>query len=64
MDAILTQPDEIKRQLKRLDEDSARAIRAVLTAQAAGTPPAQADLDRLAALEAKAAELRARLAGA
>jgi hypothetical protein len=58
MDAILTQSDEIKRQLKRFDEDSARAIRAVLTAQAAGTPPAQADLDRLTALEAKARVLR------
>lgn len=58
MDAILTQQDEIKRQLARLDADSARAVRAVLTAQAAGTPAAQADLDRLAALEAKARVLR------
>ncbi|TAN78310.1 MAG: hypothetical protein EPN20_01020 [Magnetospirillum sp.] len=50
-------------ELAIIDIHSARPLRAVLTAQAAGQPPAVADLQALAALEDQAAALRRQLAG-
>lgn len=49
-------------ELSILDIRSARPLRAVLTAQAAGQPPAAADIKALAVLEEQAAALRGQLA--
>jgi hypothetical protein len=48
-------------ELAAIDIRSARPLRAVLTAQAAGQPAAETDLQTLASLEAEAAALRLRL---
>ena len=48
-------------ELTIIDIRSARPLRAVLAAQAAGQPAAPADLQTLASLEAEAAALRLRL---
>ena len=48
-------------ELAVIDFRSARPLRAVLTAQAAGQPVNTADLQSLASLEAEAAALRTRL---
>lgn len=52
----------IRSELTAIDAASARPLRAILAAQAAGQTPAQADVDRLAELEAQAVALRAELA--
>jgi hypothetical protein len=52
---------EINAELREIDTQSGRAARAVAIAVAAGKTPAKADVDRLAALEAGAAALRAEL---
>ena len=49
-------------ELSILDIRTARPLRAVLAAGAAGQPPAAADLQALTALEEQAARLRAQLA--
>ena len=54
--AILTELD-------RIDRASSRSLRAILTAQAAGLEPEQADTEMLAEHEANAKVLRAELAG-
>jgi hypothetical protein len=54
---------EIFSELNRIDFASARSLRAILTAQAAGKEPAKADIDKLAEHEADAKKLRAELAG-
>ncbi|TAN76890.1 MAG: hypothetical protein EPN20_01950 [Magnetospirillum sp.] len=61
MEAIRSPRAEVKVRLEIIDSRSSRPLRAVLAAQAAGQQPAAADLQALAALEAEAAELRARL---
>ena len=48
-------------ELAIIDIRSARPLRAVLTAQAAGQPASAADLQALAVLESEAAALRLRL---
>ncbi|WP_035250865.1 hypothetical protein [Desulfocurvus vexinensis] len=55
--------EEILAELTALDAASARPLRAVLTAQTAGQPPAAEDVARLADLEAQAQALRTELAG-
>lgn len=52
----------IRSELTAIDAASARPLRAILAAQAAGQTPAQADTDRLAELEAQAVALRTELA--
>ena len=49
---------EILMELDRIDRASSRSLRAILTAQAAGTEPAQADVQMLATYEAEAVALR------
>ena len=53
---------EILAELDALDAATTRPLRAVLAAQATSKTPAQADLTRLADLEAQAKALRAELA--
>lgn len=53
---------EILTALDRIDRASSRSLRAILTAQAAGTEPAQADVQVLATYEAEAVALREELA--
>ena len=52
---------EIFMKLDRIDRASSRSLRAILTAQAAGTEPAQADVQMLATYEAEAVALREEL---
>lgn len=52
---------EILSELDRIDRASSRSLRAILTAQAAGTEPAQADVQMLATYEAEAVALREEL---
>lgn len=54
---------EILVELDRIDRASARSLRAILTAQAAGKEPAKADIDKLAGYENEALALRQELAG-
>ena len=54
---------EILAELDRIDRASARSLRAILTAQAAGNEPAHADIDKLAGYENEAVSLREELAG-
>lgn len=54
---------EILAELDRIDRASARSLRAILTAQAAGQEPDKADVEMLAEHEANAKKLRAELAG-
>lgn len=51
----------ILRQIAALDASSTRPLRAVLAAQAVGTDPDPADVERLVDLNAQAADLRSRL---
>ena len=53
---------EILAELDRIDRASSRSLRAILTAQAAGNAPEQADVDRLAGYENEAVSLREELA--
>ena len=53
---------EILMELDRIDRASSRSLRAILTAQAAGTEPAQADVQVLQNYERQAVELRSELA--
>ena len=52
---------EILKELGRIDRASSRSLRAILTAQAAGNEPAQADVQVLATYEAEAVALREEL---
>lgn len=54
---------EILAELDNIDRASSRSLRAILTAQAAGNTPVQADIDKLAGYEAQAVALRKELAG-
>lgn len=54
---------EILMELDRIDRASSRSLRAILTAQAAGNQPEQADIDKLAGYENEAVALREELAG-
>ena len=54
---------EILAELDRIDRASSRSLRAILTAQAAGNQPEQADIDKLAGYENEAVSLREELAG-
>ena len=54
---------EILAELDRIDRASSRSLRAILTAQAAGNQPEQADIDKLAGYENEAVALREELAG-
>ena len=49
---------EILSELDRIDRASSRSLRAILTAQAAGAEPTQADVQMLATYEAEAVALR------
>jgi hypothetical protein len=53
---------QVLAELAALDAASARPLRAVLTAQTAGQPPAAEDVARLAELESQAQALRVELA--
>lgn len=53
---------EIHAELDRIDRASSRSLRAILAAQAAGTEPAQADVQVLQNYERQAVELRSELA--
>ena len=53
---------EILSELNRIDRASARSLRAILTAQAAGNEPESADVEMLAEHESDAKALRAELA--
>ena len=53
---------EILAELDRIDRASARSLRAITTAQAAGQTPDQADIEALTGYETAAIELRRELA--
>ncbi len=57
-----TRAETITARLHQIDTDSARSLRAVVTATAAGKPAPAFDSAKLAALETEAAALRAELA--
>lgn len=70
VERVLTQAEEtaarvaqINVELAALDAASSRPLRVILAAQSAELDPDQADVDRLADLEAQAQALRSELAG-